>query len=367
MDNTKKNKKFWLLFFLALILIGLFLYFWFFRTKEEPKIPVVKQGEVNLPVSVIYRYDFKKEEYLFDEGGSWQNSNFSRYIYDSAPEGLELSRCYYFLYDNLTKQRTGGGIRKCNSNLTIAVGENQNCSSQGENTCTLYVYAIDTGGQEGKMTSATYNIDWERPKVGKIFTKEKEIYPIKVKKGETEIFSATVSDNIGIEYCWFYLSKTQNTEQPSIKKMKIDPFPCEENKECIAFIDYIVDGEESQTSFIRCADHYDTEKGEYLNLTYGESTEIVIPVNHPPKVSSCKVTPTQGNLQVNFKFQVVAIDPDDNQLSFLWDFGDGQSSNEENPTHYYQGPGTYQPKITVFDEEGEKDVCSTAWVVVSEQ
>jgi PKD repeat protein len=35
--------------------------------------------------------------------------------------------------------------------------------------------------------------------------------------------------------------------------------------------------------------------------------------------------------------------------SYLWAFGDGQTSNEQNPTHYYTAPGTYDVAVAVSD------------------
>lgn len=35
---------------------------------------------------------------------------------------------------------------------------------------------------------------------------------------------------------------------------------------------------------------------------------------------------------------------------FTWDFGDGSGSNEVNPTHLYQNPGTYTITLTAFDD-----------------
>src|SRR5690625_4140554 len=39
-----------------------------------------------------------------------------------------------------------------------------------------------------------------------------------------------------------------------------------------------------------------------------------------------------------------------------WDFGDGSSSNAENPTHSYDQPGTYEVTLTVYDECGCNDI-----------
>ncbi len=43
-----------------------------------------------------------------------------------------------------------------------------------------------------------------------------------------------------------------------------------------------------------------------------------------------------------------------NATSYLWDFGDGQSSTEKEPTHTFPGPGTYQVRLSSINQ------CSTA-------
>jgi PKD repeat protein len=40
--------------------------------------------------------------------------------------------------------------------------------------------------------------------------------------------------------------------------------------------------------------------------------------------------------------------------AWLWDFGDGQTSIEQNPRHVYQNPGSYSVSLTAFDGEGEE-------------
>ncbi len=342
MKKFWNSKKFWLIF--ALIGIGLFIWFFWLSTKirwgvpEEIKNSAGTQARINKSVSSVYRYDFQKQEYLSDEGQSWQNSDFARFIYDLAPAGSTLEKCYYFLYDNFKKEMTGGNQRKCNSNLTITVGENKNCSSQGENACTLYVYAVDDLGIQGEMATVTYNIDYEGPRIGKVSLEDKS-------------YLAEVSDNLKVSYCWLYLNNK------NVGSMKI------ENN--LASLEYSFLNGESYNAFVRCADQYDAERGEYLNINSGELTEIVIAQNHPPKISFCRVIPTQGSTQTNFKFETEASDPDGNALSYQWDFGDGEISNEKNPSHYYKSLNTYEPKVIVSD--GEKELtCLTAWIIVSE-
>ena len=52
-------------------------------------------------------------------------------------------------------------------------------------------------------------------------------------------------------------------------------------------------------------------------------------------------TPVQTGLSVKFN------DMSTNAATYLWDFGDGQSSIEQNPTHLYALPGNYVAKLTV--------------------
>ena len=232
----------------------------------------------------------------------------------------------------------GFGQRKCNANLTVTVGENKNCPSQGENACTLYIYAVDNFGNQGEMTAVTYHIDWQRPTVGKVYQKEKN-------------YLAEILDNLEVNYCWLYL------DNKNVGPMKI------ENN--LASLEYSIEKEESYNVFVRCADHYDAEKARYLNISSGELAEIAVSKNQPPQISSCKVIPTQGTVETSFRFEVEVSDPDGDPLTYSWDFGDGEISSEENPTHYYKNLDTYEPKITIFDIGGEEIDCSTAWVVVS--
>jgi len=47
-----------------------------------------------------------------------------------------------------------------------------------------------------------------------------------------------------------------------------------------------------------------------------------------------------------------SVDPDGDTLSFLWDFGDGTSSEETNPTHSYEKSGEYTVSLIVKDLDG---------------
>ena len=50
--------------------------------------------------------------------------------------------------------------------------------------------------------------------------------------------------------------------------------------------------------------------------------------------------------------------------TFLWDFGDGTTSNESNPTHFYTQNGTYNVKLKVTSCAGEDSVIYNNLITV---
>jgi PKD repeat protein len=66
------------------------------------------------------------------------------------------------------------------------------------------------------------------------------------------------------------------------------------------------------------------------------------------------VTPRAGE-SVAFENQSDGVAP----LSFWWDFGDGTSSTEQNPTHVYPGAGEYTVHLTVANPRGASSAAAT--------
>ena len=69
-----------------------------------------------------------------------------------------------------------------------------------------------------------------------------------------------------------------------------------------------------------------------------------------PPVVSASATPTEGStpLTVNFS-SAGSSDPEGQPLTYLWNFGDGTTSTEANPSHTYTIAGPYQARLTVSD------------------
>lgn len=66
------------------------------------------------------------------------------------------------------------------------------------------------------------------------------------------------------------------------------------------------------------------------------------------------------NISVNFTGSVYGGEPD---YSWYWDFGDGNTSIEQNPTHTYTAVGKYDVTLTVTDAE-DKDVTDETYALI---
>jgi PKD repeat protein len=66
---------------------------------------------------------------------------------------------------------------------------------------------------------------------------------------------------------------------------------------------------------------------------------------------------TAGRAPITIRFSSNgSFDRDGAIASYLWDFADGTTSTEANPTHIYQLPGDYRVKLTVTDNLGATNV-----------
>ena len=59
-------------------------------------------------------------------------------------------------------------------------------------------------------------------------------------------------------------------------------------------------------------------------------------------------------------------DSDGKIVSYLWDFGDGTTSNAPNPDHLYTKAGSYNVKLTVTDDKGAYNSESTSVNVIDD-
>lgn len=103
------------------------------------------------------------------------------------------------------------------------------------------------------------------------------------------------------------------------------------------------------------------EDGEGLTNT----TEVTITVNVPnqPPVAVVTATPEQGMVPLEVMFTGSGSTDDVAIVSYAWDFDDGGTSTEADPTYTFNASGTYQVTLTVTDEEGLEDTANISITV----
>ncbi|MFN5962274.1 MAG: PKD domain-containing protein, partial [Verrucomicrobiota bacterium] len=92
---------------------------------------------------------------------------------------------------------------------------------------------------------------------------------------------------------------------------------------------------------------------------------VPAPAGLPPVAAISPSGPIRGvgPLTVSFNGSG-SSDPEGSTLSFDWDFGDGGSSTEANPTHVYTAVGTYTASLVVTDATGLSGSASVTITVV---
>jgi len=100
---------------------------------------------------------------------------------------------------------------------------------------------------------------------------------------------------------------------------------------------------------------YSSFSGVTLSASYdsGQGNQNIAPT----AVANGPYTNVQGN-PVQFNSSG-SSDSDGNIVSYLWDFGDGNTSTQANPEHTYASANTYIVTLTVTDNEGATDQVST--------
>jgi PKD repeat protein len=71
----------------------------------------------------------------------------------------------------------------------------------------------------------------------------------------------------------------------------------------------------------------------------------------PTAVAIADVYAGKAPLRVNFDSSG-STDPDGTIISYYWEFMDGNTSTDANPSHRFTDPGSYAVTLTVTDDQG---------------
>lgn len=92
-------------------------------------------------------------------------------------------------------------------------------------------------------------------------------------------------------------------------------------------------------------------------------TLLVPPPNRPPHAAG-EMDRTETDRLTPVKFTDRSTDSDGVVVEWLWDFGDGSTSGEQNPSHLYTRLGVFRVTLTVTDNDGASDTAEIGRVKV---
>jgi PKD repeat protein len=106
-------------------------------------------------------------------------------------------------------------------------------------------------------------------------------------------------------------------------------------------------------------DSWNTVNGSFI---LGDSP--LHPANQPPQAEANGPYSTKVGENISFSSSG-SSDPDGLIVSYHWDFGDGNTSNQANPIHSYSQEGIYTVTLTVTDEQGDQATDTTQVIITN--
>ena len=94
------------------------------------------------------------------------------------------------------------------------------------------------------------------------------------------------------------------------------------------------------------------------------STSVLITVDEPAPVADFSGTPTSGSVGMTVVFS--DISSGGTVSNWNWNFGDGTSSTQQNPSHSYTTAGNYDVSLSVTGPGGSDTLARTGYITVAE-
>jgi PKD repeat protein len=125
-------------------------------------------------------------------------------------------------------------------------------------------------------------------------------------------------------------------------------------------VSWLWDFGDGNTSTAQNPTHHYTADGSYtISLTVSTSDGCGASASQTVQIDNCSPQPdcqasfsayTYGNCEINFTDQSYSNSA--NIVSWNWDFGDGNTSTDQNPVHHYGAAGFYTITLTISSSDG---------------
>lgn len=95
--------------------------------------------------------------------------------------------------------------------------------------------------------------------------------------------------------------------------------------------------------------YYETPANQTVNVAEGENLAIEFTLTLSPPIANFTANVTSGAVPLSVNFTDLSTN---SPTSWLWDFGDGTNSTDQNPTHVYSSAGTYSVSLNATNTGG---------------
>ncbi len=112
--------------------------------------------------------------------------------------------------------------------------------------------------------------------------------------------------------------------------------------------------------------HFISSSGHvFFTTNYtGKGTDLYVVAEDGPPLVAFSASPTQGSVPLAVEFTDESLSVGHPITGWLWDFGDGESSTEQNPSHTYEDDGVFKVTLTATNDVGSAYVTKT-WFVTA--
>jgi len=119
-------------------------------------------------------------------------------------------------------------------------------------------------------------------------------------------------------------------------------------------------------SYTPAADYYGSDSFSYRitdSLGTSDVATVALSVASVNDVPVANFSYLATNKPREFKFSNLSTDPENNSLTYSWDFGDGVTSTVISPAHRYARKGTFTATLTTIDSNGSTATVSKTVIV----
>ena len=181
------------------------------------------------------------------------------------------------------------------------------------------------------------------------------------------LFDSSPTIQVGVHSCtdtqWNEFELTwQNAPSFSSEPIDITTITFEDKYYSWDLTDEVKNSQEAYTTFVLTIESTETNH-VLFNSKESNNNKARLVIEYAraqePPIASFTYSPIEPQINDTITFDASSSsDTDGTIITYVWDFGDGETSSNKNPTHTYRQEGSYTVTLTVTDDDGLTDTTT---------